>query len=228
MCCAPRLGGHSNAVDAVVDGRPVPVDTGFIVYNEPGYPSLVQLFPRSTSRPRRATCRSRSRWGTAPSSGTDLAGMVAQKRNLLRPRFWRMVADILRFYRETRRALHHGALDPALTSASSWRGRYSAAFLDDHLLPMGAAILVGAVQREMLGFDADFALLRESRPAAARRATELAHDVGGVALRRASRTAGPHAIRHAAVTGVRQTAAGVAVAMPEGRTSCSTMSVYGA
>ncbi|WP_447397348.1 hypothetical protein, partial [Staphylococcus aureus] len=71
-------------------------------------------------------------------SGGNGFGLLAQKRNALKPRFWSMLADLLRFYRNAPRDLHSMAdmsLDDYLT-----RNRYGAAFRDDHLYPMAAAI----------------------------------------------------------------------------------------
>ena len=221
---APRLGGHSNTVDAVVDGRPIPVDTGFIVYNEANYPNLVQLFRALdvATEPSDMSFAVSIRDGALEYSGTDLAGMVAQKSNLLRPRFWRMVGDILRFYRDARRALHDGSLDPALTLGEFLaRGRYGAGFLDDHLLPMGAAIW-SAPCSEMLGFPMlSFARFFENHGLL--RLDDRPHwrTVSGGSRRYVARIAhalGPHAIRHAAVTGVHRTPSGVAVRDADGET----------
>src|SRR5271170_1798797 len=102
-----RLGGHSNTVEAVTGGRTIPVDTGFIVYNETNYPNLVQLFRalEVATEPSDMSFAVSIGDGALEYSGTNLAGLIAQKRNLVRPRFWRMVADTLRFYRETRALL---------------------------------------------------------------------------------------------------------------------------
>ena len=137
-----RLGGHSNTVEVAVDGRAVPVDTGFIVYNELNYPNLVQLFAalEVATEPSDMSFAVSIGGGALEYSGTSLAGLIAQKRNLVRPRFWRMVADILRFYREARALLAREASPDLTLGEFLAQGRYSAGFLDDHLLPMGAAI----------------------------------------------------------------------------------------
>lgn len=139
----PRPGGHSHTVDAPVapgaDAQ-VPVDTGFIVYNEAAYPNLTALFAH-LGVPTDATDMSFAvslDGGALEYAGTDLGGLFAQKRNLLRPRFWRMLQELLRFYREAPRdaqAAGSQALDEYLDA----RG-YSRAFRDDHLYPMAAAI----------------------------------------------------------------------------------------
>lgn len=95
-----HLGGHAHTVDIDDDGGPVAVDTGFIVYNEPNYPDLVDLFdvldvPTAESDMSFSVSRESGRLEYA---GTDLNGLFAQRRNVVRPRFWRMLRDIRRFY----------------------------------------------------------------------------------------------------------------------------------
>lgn len=131
-----RFGGHSHTVEAA--GQPV--DTGFIVYNEPAYPNLTALF-RHLQVPTRASDMSFAvslDGGALEYAGTDLNGLFAQRRNLLRPRFWQMLAELLRFYREAPRdvaACGHLTLEAYLDQHG-----YGRAFRDDHLYPMGAAI----------------------------------------------------------------------------------------
>ena len=135
-----RIGGHSHTVDAPDRGASVPVDTGFIVYNEPAYPNLSALF-RHLQVPTRASDMSFAvslDGGALEYAGTDLNGLFAQRANLLRPRFWSMLRDLLRFYREAPRDAQASG-DLALDDYLDARG-YGRAFRDDHLYPMGAAI----------------------------------------------------------------------------------------
>ena len=137
-----RIGGHSHTVDAPCGSLqvPVPVDTGFIVYNEPAYPNLSALF-RHLDVPTRASDMSFAvslNDGGLEYAGTDLNGLFAQRGNLIRPRFWGMLRDLMRFYREAPRdAAECG--DLPLDDYLDARG-YGRAFRDDHLYPMGAAI----------------------------------------------------------------------------------------
>ena len=131
-----RLGGHSHTVEA----HGIPVDTGFIVYNQATYPNLTALFAHLgvPTKPAEMTFAVSLQQGRLEYSGTDLGGLFAQKRNLLRPRFWSMLADLVRFYRQAPGAVERlGAisLDEYLASAG-----YGAAFRDDHLYPMAAAV----------------------------------------------------------------------------------------
>jgi predicted NAD/FAD-binding protein len=137
-----RVGGHSNTV--VVEGAkgPVPVDTGFIVYNEETYPNLTALFehldvPTQLSDMSFAVSLG---GGDLEYSGTNLAGLFAEKRNLFRPRFWSMLRDLQRFYREAPRDL--ALLEEFHTTLGDYldAGAYGLAFRRDHLLPMAASI----------------------------------------------------------------------------------------
>jgi len=137
-----RLGGHSNTVVVPTANGPIPVDTGFIVYNERNYPNLVALFREigvETAASEMSFAASLD-GGRLEYSGSGLNGLMGQRGNVVRPRFWRMMRDILRFYREAPRLLPRTDLD-GLTLGDYLDGNdYSPAFIEDHLLPMGAAI----------------------------------------------------------------------------------------
>ncbi len=134
-----RLGGHANTLDAPGPGGDTPVDTGFIVYNEDNYPNFVALLAHLgvASQPADMGLSVSLDDGNLEYSSNAL---LAQKRNLLRPRFWRMIADILRFYRRAPVDLRR--LEGSGTSLDTYleTGRYGPAFRNDHLLPMAAAI----------------------------------------------------------------------------------------
>ena len=147
------IGGHSNTITADIGGNNIPVDTGFIVYNPVNYPNLVALFEH-LNVPTKASDMSFAaslQNGAFEYAGTDLAGMLAQPSNLLRPRFLRMFRDILRFYKEAPtlvddRSLKNLPLRDFLDNRS-----YSDPFIYDHLMPMGAAIWSSSVN-QMLDF----------------------------------------------------------------------------
>ncbi|MGI4902470.1 MAG: NAD(P)/FAD-dependent oxidoreductase [Janthinobacterium lividum] len=135
-----RVGGHSHTVTVDLPDRQVAVDTGFIVYNEPCYPNLTALFKHlgvATQGTDMSLAVSLDN-GALEYAGDTLGTLFAQRRNLYQPRFWAMLRDLVRFYREAPRHLDRFAG----VSIGNWlaaRG-YSAAFRDDHLLPMAAAI----------------------------------------------------------------------------------------
>lgn len=136
-----RVGGHSNTVIVPGPSGPIPVDTGFIVYNELNYPNLTALFAHlgvPTQKSEMSFAVSLD-GGALEYSGSNLLGLFGQRRNLVRPRFWRMLRDVLRFYREAPALLESNSV-PLSLGAYLEREGYSAAFVDDHLLPMAAAI----------------------------------------------------------------------------------------
>ncbi len=131
-----RLGGHSNTVD--VGG--VAVDTGFIVYNEATYPNFSALLDHLVVATKTSimTFAVSLDDGRLEYSGTGLTGLFAQPRNIVSFRFWEMLRDLLRFYREAPHAAHDlgdTSLDAYLDASG-----YGAAFRADHLYPMAAAI----------------------------------------------------------------------------------------
>jgi hypothetical protein len=142
-----RFGGHSNTIDVDTPAGRLPVDTGFIVYNEANYPNLAALF-RHLDVPTAFTDMS---FGVSLDDGdleyasTDLSSLFAQRRNLLRPRFWSMLGDVVRFCRTA--PSHACALDAAMTSLGDYLGEagYGRPFQDDHILPQAAAIWSASV-----------------------------------------------------------------------------------
>lgn len=139
---AERIGGHSNTVVTKVDSQTVPVDTGFIVFNRKTYPNLTALFDLlkvPTQRSNMSFAVSLDD-GTFEYSGSGLSGLFGQPRNLMRPRFWSMLLDVLRFYRNAPRDVLRSDEDQISLGQYLHRGNYGEAFRDDHLLPMAGAI----------------------------------------------------------------------------------------
>lgn len=137
-----RLGGHSNTVTVSTKDGDIPVDTGFIVYNERNYPNLVAMFKEIgvETIPSDMSFAASLEGGKLEYSGSGLNGLIGQRGNVLRPRFWRMICDILRFYREAPALLTRDDLDGVSLGEYLERGGYTDALIEDHLLPMGAAI----------------------------------------------------------------------------------------
>ncbi|MET0220465.1 MAG: FAD-dependent oxidoreductase, partial [Tardiphaga sp.] len=136
-----RLGGHTNTATVTTPGGPVRVDTGFIVFNAPAYPNLTALFAHLgvQTRDTEMSFSVSLDEGRLEYAGTDLNGLFAQPANALRPRFWAMLRDIRRFYRDA--PVQGPRLSSDVTLGSYLRaGGYGPAFIDDHLLPMAAAI----------------------------------------------------------------------------------------
>lgn len=137
-----RPGGHSNTVE--VDGLKgsVAVDTGFIVYNNRNYPNLVALFEHlgvPTAESDMSFAASLDD-GNFEYSGSGLSGLLGQRSNALKPRFWSMIGDILRFYREAPSSLAQPDALALTLGDFLEREKYGRPFIENHLLPMGAAI----------------------------------------------------------------------------------------
>jgi predicted NAD/FAD-binding protein len=142
---ADYVGGHTHTVDATVGGITHPVDTGFLVFNERTYPNLIALFDE-LGVPVAPSDMSFS-VSVGPHdfewSGSDLSSVFAQPSNALSPRFWSMLADILRFNRKaTELARDPARRAEAATPLGRWleeRG-FGHPFRSGYLLPMAAAI----------------------------------------------------------------------------------------
>jgi predicted NAD/FAD-binding protein len=165
-----RLGGHADTQEVEVDGKPVAVDTGFIVYNETNYPNLVRLFAvlGVATEPSDMSFGVSIGDGRLEYAGGAWAQLFAQKRNVLRPRFLAMLRDVMRFYREAPARLADTEDDFTLGAFLAREG-YGSAFVHDHLLPMGAAIWSASVAgmrdfpaRAFLRFFENHGLLRLS------------------------------------------------------------------
>lgn len=135
-------GGHSNTVDIEIDGKIMPVDTGFIVFNPQNYPNLTALFDFlgvETVPTDMSFAVSRGQ-GSFEYSGGDNAGLFAQPLNMFRPRFWRMISGILRFYRQAEMFEEDAEAASISLGDLLQKHGFSRAFVEDHLAPMGAAI----------------------------------------------------------------------------------------
>lgn len=138
------LGGHTDTHYIEISNQTYPVDTGFIVFNEHNY----HHFCRFLGDLGVASQSSDMSFSVTDSksgleyNATTLDKLFCQRRNLFRPRFYRMVSDILRFYREAPALLN--CTDDNLTLGEYLHNnRYSSAFIDDHILPMGCALWSG-------------------------------------------------------------------------------------
>lgn len=147
------LGGHSRTIEVNSADGAVPVDTGFIVFNYRNYPLLTGLFAHLDV----PVAKSDMSFGASINSGwmeygtQRLSNVFAQKRNLLRPAFWRMIRDILRF---NARAKTYLESDPAITLGDCLRNLGMAEwFRHYYLLAMGGAIWSTPLS-EMLKFPA--------------------------------------------------------------------------
>lgn len=141
-----RIGGHAHTVEArAKDGagevRAIPVDTGFIVYNEATYPNLIALLGHLgvASETSNMSFSASIDRGAIEYSGGTWTGLFAQPSNLFRPGHWRMLRDAMRFFRDGTAMAVAGVEGPKLGEFLA-QGGYSRAFVANHLIPMAAAI----------------------------------------------------------------------------------------
>ncbi len=135
------IGGHTATQPIVLGGKTWNIDTGFIVYNEAAYPNFTQLMEKlgvATQPAKMSFSVKCERTGLEYCSGS-MSAFFAQRRNLIRPAFWRMTRDILRFNNEAREVLKPGGENLTLGAYLAQR-HYSREFLEWHILPLGAAI----------------------------------------------------------------------------------------
>lgn len=134
-------GGHTHTHRLDTDEGTHHVDSGFIVFNEKNYPNFTKLLrvlgveSQDTAMSFSVRCEQTG----LEYNGTSLNRLFAQRRNLLRPRFYRMIRDILRFGREAPAVLENGAARSTLGEYLD-RHDYSREFQDHYIVPMGSAL----------------------------------------------------------------------------------------
>ena len=144
-----RLGGHANTITHCEAGREVAVDTGYMVFNRPNYPLLSKWFEDLgvETYPTDMSFSVSMRPNGVEYNGSDLNGLFAQRLNLVRPRFHRMIRDILRFNKTATNDLRNDAIRPEQTLVDYLEmQRFSKELRQHYLLPMAAAIWSSPVE----------------------------------------------------------------------------------
>ncbi len=137
-----RIGGHSNTVEVPENGKRLPLDTGFMVYNEVTYPHLTRLFKELdvATKPTEMSFSVQHGKAGIEFNGGSVNLLFAQRKNLLSPRFWKMLLQINRFNKETVAELRDPQYgDVTLADYVKARG-YGRDFLEWYLSPMAAAV----------------------------------------------------------------------------------------
>lgn len=150
-----HIGGHSHTHEIVHEGKRVTVDTGFIVFNDRTYPNFNQLLDelKVPWQPSNMSFSVRDENTGLEYNGTTLNSLFAQRSNLLKPSFHKMIRDILRFNKSALELLSDGSeirLGDYLR-----QGNYSQQFIDHYIIPMGSAIW-STEAGQMLDFPARF------------------------------------------------------------------------
>ena len=152
------VGGHTHTVPVSLDGQHYAIDTGFIVFNDWTYPNFIHLLRQLGVRyqPTEMSFSVHDPRSGVEYNGNNLNSLFAQRSNLLSPRFWGMLQDILRFNREALRDLEEGRIAADLTLGQYLQQNgYGQRFIDHYIVPMGAAIWSMSLEG-MLGFPLQF------------------------------------------------------------------------
>ncbi len=137
-----RPGGHSNTVEVEEDGKMLPIDTGFIVFNHATYPNLVQLFRELDvhTKPSEMSFSVQHLPEGLEYNGMGPDKIFAQRSNLLRPRFYGLLYQVLRFFRLAKAALADPDTQGLTVREFTVRHRLGKDFLDFYLVPMSSAV----------------------------------------------------------------------------------------
>ena len=135
------VGGHTNTIDVELNGANHRVDTGFIVFNRENYPNFVKLMELLgvSYQPSNMSFSVQCERTGLEYCPTNLNSLFAQRRNLLRPSFYRMLVDAFRFRREAQEILRTSDYETTLGAYLEGK-EYSQNFIHHFIIPMGAAI----------------------------------------------------------------------------------------
>jgi predicted NAD/FAD-binding protein len=152
------IGGHTATVDVSLDNEKYAIDTGFIVFNNRTYPNFLALLSE-IGIDKQETEMSFSVHNNATGleyNGHSLDSLFAQRRNILRPRFWMLIKEILRFNKLCKALYDEGNYQPGLTLGEFLTTHSFSDFFSEHyILPMGAAIWSSSLS-QMAGFEFQF------------------------------------------------------------------------
>ncbi|WP_438970465.1 NAD(P)/FAD-dependent oxidoreductase, partial [Methylophaga sp.] len=139
------IGGHTDTHDVEVLGKTYRIDTGFIVFNELNYPNFSHLLHELNvdSIDTEMSFSVHNSYSGLEYNATNLNKLFCQRKNLFNPRFYRMLKDLSRFYREAPALLDEPDNTESLHDYLS-RNDYSDSFINDHLVPMACALWSGS------------------------------------------------------------------------------------
>lgn len=151
-----RLGGHAHTSDIDVDGRPVAVDTGFLVYNDLTYPHLRGMFEylgvETVNSDMSLSIRVPSR--NLEWAGDNMNTVFAQRKNLLSPRFYRLLFDIVKFHKQAETNCELSRLNRWTVADLLHEMKFSKELAEWYVLPMLAAIW-STPEQKMFDFPAE-------------------------------------------------------------------------
>lgn len=137
------IGGHADTHSIEVSGKTIAVDTGFIVFNPENYPTFMELINKYSVEYQDSdmSFAVSNRISGLEYNASSLNKLFSQRKNLLNPRFYRMIKDIFRFYKEAK----HLLIEDSNISLGDYlhKNRYSPMFIDEHIIPMTCALWSG-------------------------------------------------------------------------------------
>jgi predicted NAD/FAD-binding protein len=135
------IGGHTHTIDVSLNGDTYAVDTGFIVFNEKTYPNFVRLMQRLgiAWQPSNMSFSVQCKKTGLEFSPSSLNSLFIQRKNLLRPSFYRMIFDIFKFRRESEELLNSDDYSLTLEDFLTAK-KFSRLFIEHFIIPMGEAI----------------------------------------------------------------------------------------
>ncbi|KAF7785862.1 hypothetical protein PRUB_a0259 [Pseudoalteromonas rubra] len=145
-----RLGGHTATKDVEYQGQTYQVDTGFIVYNDRTYPNFIKLMDKLgiQGKPTEMSFSVHNKDSGLEYNGHDLNTLFAQRRNLFRPRFWRLIREIVRFNTSAKQRYADDNFSSQETLGTFLEANnFSDFFAEHYILPMGAAIWSTSLQK---------------------------------------------------------------------------------
>lgn len=133
------IGGHTATVDVELAGKPYAVDTGFIVYNDRTYPNFIKMMDEIgvQGKPTQMSFSVRNDANGLEYNGHTLTTLFAQKRNWLNPKFYRFIAEILRFNRLTKACVDNQLANEQTLGDFLAQHQFSEYFCENYILPMG-------------------------------------------------------------------------------------------
>lgn len=152
------IGGHTATKDIHYDGRDYAIDTGFIVCNDRTYPHFFELLSQLgiTLQPTEMSFSVVNKSTNLEYNGSDLNGLFSQRQNILKPQFWQMIQQILRFNKACKARYESDDISPnELLGDYLHEQGFSEHFCQNYILPMGAAIWSTSLQ-EMKAFQLRF------------------------------------------------------------------------
>lgn len=135
-----HIGGHTNTIDVETQHGVIPVDTGFIVYNESNYPLFTRLLDqlKVESQPSIMSFAVSCERSGLEYNGSSINQLFAKRSSILSLGHWKMIRDIARFNRDAERLQEEG--DAVTVAEYARENNFSDSFLEHYLIPIGASI----------------------------------------------------------------------------------------